>query len=80
VSRALVAIGRTGDAVEAAMNAVRCEPLRESAQQTLIEAHLAEGNYVEALRAFRSYARLVRQELGIGPSAGLTALLHREDR
>jgi DNA-binding SARP family transcriptional activator len=80
VSRALVAIGRTGDAVEAAMNAVRCEPLRESAQQTLIEAHLAEGNYVEALRAFRSYARLVRQELGIGPSAGLTALLHREGR
>jgi DNA-binding SARP family transcriptional activator len=77
VSRALVAIGRTSDAVEAAMNAVRCEPLRESAQQTLIEAHLAEGNYVEALRAFRAYTPLVRQELGIEPSARLAALVHR---
>jgi DNA-binding SARP family transcriptional activator len=77
LSRALVAIGRMGDAVEAAMNAVRCEPLRESAQQTLIEAYLAEGNYVEALRAFRAYARLLREELGIEPSAGLAALLHR---
>jgi DNA-binding SARP family transcriptional activator len=77
VSRALVAIGRTGDAVEAAMNAVRCEPLRESAQQTLIEAHLAEGNYVEALRAFRAYTRLARQELGIEPSPSLAAFVQR---
>ena len=43
------------------MNAVRFEPLRESAQQVLIEAHLAEGNYVEALRAFQAYARLARR-------------------
>jgi DNA-binding SARP family transcriptional activator len=77
VSRALAAIGRTADAVEAAMNAVRCEPLRESAQQTLIEAHLAERNYGEALRAFDAYERLLLQELGIGPTAGLVALVRR---
>lgn len=76
VSRELVAVGRTGDAVEAAMNAVRFEPLRESAQQALIEAHLAEGNYVEALRAFRGYARLVRHELHIDPTPGLAALIN----
>ncbi len=75
VSRELVRRGRAGDAVEAAMNAVRFEPLRESAQQTLVEAHLAEGNYVEALRAFRSYARLLRHELGIEPGQALSELV-----
>ena len=49
------------DAVEAAMDAIRIEPLRESAQQLLIEAHLAEGNVIEALRTYRAYARLLRR-------------------
>ena len=40
---------------EAAMFAVGIEPLRESAQRVLIEAHLAEGNLVEARRAFVTY-------------------------
>ncbi len=57
------------------MNAVRVEPLRESAQQALIEAHLAEANYVEALRTFRGYARLIRHELGVNPSPRLCALV-----
>jgi DNA-binding SARP family transcriptional activator len=76
-SRELVARGQPGDAVEAAMNAVRFEPLRESAQQVLIEAHLAEGNYVEALRAFRSYEALAQQELGIAPGPSLISLVQR---
>ena len=76
-SRELVARGQPGDAVEAAMNAVRFEPLRESAQHVLIEAHLAEGNYVEALRAFQAYARLARDELGVEPGPALTALVQR---
>jgi DNA-binding SARP family transcriptional activator len=80
VSRALVAAGRPGDAVEAAMNAVRVEPLRESAQHALIAAHLAEGNYVEALRTFRSYRGLLQEELGVGPSPRLVALLGRHRR
>jgi DNA-binding SARP family transcriptional activator len=76
-SRELVARGKPGDAVEAALNAVRFEPLRESAQQVLIEAHLAEGNYIEALRAFQTYAQLVREELGIDPGPAITALVQR---
>jgi DNA-binding SARP family transcriptional activator len=76
-SRQLVVRGQPADAVEAAMNAVRFEPLRESAQQVLIEAHLAEGNYVEALRAFQAYAQLAREELGIAPGPALTALVER---
>jgi DNA-binding SARP family transcriptional activator len=80
LSRRLVAQGRTADAVEAAMDAVRFEPLRESAQHVLIEAHLAEGNYVEALRTYRTYARLVRDELGVRPGGALAAALVRPSR
>ena len=38
------------DAVEVAVTAVAVEPLRESAQRALIEAHFTEGNFVEAGR------------------------------
>lgn len=75
VCRELIARGRAGDAVEAAMNAVRFEPLRESAQRMLIEAHLAEHNHGEARRAYLAYARLARTELGIQPSEQLTRLV-----
>jgi DNA-binding SARP family transcriptional activator len=76
VVRELIAIGRMADAVEAAMNVIRFEPLRESAQRVLIEAHLAEHNHVEALRAFRQYERLVGEELGILPSCELYSLVN----
>jgi DNA-binding SARP family transcriptional activator len=75
VCRELIARGRPGDAVEAAMNAVRFEPLRESAQRMLIEAHLAEHNHSEARRAFHTYARLAREELGVEPSEELVRLV-----
>lgn len=65
----LCAAGRYGEAIEAAMDAVAVEPLRESAQRVLSEAHLAEGNYIEAQRTFRNYRDLVRAELGVEPSA-----------
>jgi DNA-binding SARP family transcriptional activator len=61
-------------AIEAAMFAVGIEPLRESAQRVLIEAHLAEGNLVEARRAFVTYRDLVSEELGILPSRDLTEM------
>jgi DNA-binding SARP family transcriptional activator len=75
VGRRLLDHGRPADAVEAAVAAIRIEPLRESAQQLLIEAHLVEGNVVEALRTYRSYARLLRDELGLRPSPALAAAL-----
>jgi DNA-binding SARP family transcriptional activator len=53
------------------MTAVGIEPLRESAQRVLIEAHLAEGNLVEARRAFMRYRDLVADELGVLPSREL---------
>ena len=61
-------------AIEAAMFAVGIEPLRESAQRALIEAHLAEGNLVEARRVFTTYRDLVSDELGILPSRDLAEM------
>jgi DNA-binding SARP family transcriptional activator len=75
LSRNLVDHGRWAEAVEAALTAVTAEPLRESAQRTLIEAHLAEGNWIEGRRAFEAYRELLQRELGIEPSADLAALI-----
>ena len=75
LSRAMTAIGRYGEAVEAAMTAISVEPLRESAQRALLEAHLAESNLIEARRDFLTYRNLVRHELGVEPSLELAALV-----
>jgi len=77
LSRALTAMGRHGEAVEAAMTAIVAEPLRESAQRVLLEAHLAESNLIEARRDFLAYRNLVRRELGVEPSVELAALVRR---
>lgn len=75
LSRLLSAAGRHGEAVDAAMDAVSVEPLRESAHRVLAEAHVAEGNVVEARTAFRRFQDLARRELGIEPSAAFTTWL-----
>lgn len=75
--------GRCAEAVEAAMAVIAVDPLRESGQRLLVEAHLAEGNVGEALRCYQRYRALARHELQVDPSAELTALLHplsREER
>lgn len=71
----LLALRRYGEAVEAGLAAVRSEPLRESAHRMLIAVHLAEGNHNEALRQFRWYERILRDELSLAPSAQITALV-----
>ncbi len=75
LSRAMAATGRYGEAVDAALTAVSVDPLRESAQRALLEAHLAESNLSEARRDFLAYRKLVRRELGVEPSAELAALV-----
>jgi len=64
----LVAAERFGEAVEAALAAVNCEPLRESAHRALIRVHLAEGNRAEALAHYRAFRKLLDDELGLEPS------------
>ena len=75
LSRCLVQERRHPQAVDAALAVVAMDPLRESAQRVLIEAHLAEGNLAEARRSFRLYGERVRRELGVAPSRELRALL-----
>jgi DNA-binding SARP family transcriptional activator len=70
-----VAAGRLGQALEAALAAVAGEPLRESAQRTLIKVHLADGNYGEALRQYRIYRDRLNNELGLEPSPQIEELL-----
>jgi DNA-binding SARP family transcriptional activator len=77
LSRLLRERGRHGEAVAAALTAVGAEPLRESAQRVLVEAHIAEGNVSEAVRQARSYRELLRLELGIAPSHDFEALVPR---
>jgi DNA-binding SARP family transcriptional activator len=63
--------GSHADAVEAAIAAVNAEPLRESAQRTLIAAYLNEGNWIEAERVLEGYRCLLARELGVEPSKEL---------
>jgi DNA-binding SARP family transcriptional activator len=67
--------GRYADALEAAMESVYIEPLRESANRIVIAIHLAEGNVAEAARHYQFFWELLRAELGLEPSEELTAML-----
>jgi DNA-binding SARP family transcriptional activator len=71
----LAEVGRFAQAVEAGLSAVAGEPLRESAHRALIKLYLAEGNRGEAIRQYRLYVDLVRDELGVGPSSQLCELV-----
>jgi DNA-binding SARP family transcriptional activator len=67
--------GRYAAALRAALTAVRCEPLRESAHRCVIEVHLAEGNPSEALRQYDTYRLLLADELGLPPSPAIRTLV-----
>ena len=75
LSRRLREAGRCAEAVEVAISAVSADPLRESANRVLIEAHLAEGNLVEGRRAYERYRDIVRRELGVEPGEQLERLV-----
>jgi DNA-binding SARP family transcriptional activator len=75
LSKQLARARRCAQAVEAAMMAVTAEPLRETAQRALIEAHLAEGNWIEARRSFEVYREVLDRELGAEPDWELAAMV-----
>jgi DNA-binding SARP family transcriptional activator len=72
--------GRFGAALQAAYLAVRADPLRESAHRTLVRVHLAEGNLVEAHRAYEFFRRLLHDELGVLPSEQMDRLVPHDGR
>lgn len=71
----LVARGRPEEAIDIGLHAVRLEPLSETSHQSLIAAYLAAGDRASALRQFRQYAAILRDELGLAPSDGTIALV-----
>jgi len=68
--------GRYGEAVQAAYAAVGTEPLRESAHRAVVRVHVAEGNTVEAVRAYKAFRDLLADELGVAPSPLMEQLMH----
>lgn len=56
------------EALDAALAVIDTEPYRESAHRLALRIHIAEGNYAEAISAYRSYRATVAEELGISPS------------
>ncbi|RBY90941.1 BTAD domain-containing putative transcriptional regulator [Blastococcus sp. TF02A-30] len=74
LSRLLQASGRADAAVEAVQVAVLADPLRESGQRALIEAHQAAGDWAAARRQYDAFRRILRREVGVEPSAELTAV------
>lgn len=75
VCRRQVRAGATGQAIDLGLAAVSADPLRESAQRVLVEAHLADGNSAEALSVYTRYRALLDQALGILPSPLMEALV-----
>lgn len=71
------AIGQAqyGRAIDIALTAIRADPLRESAHRVLIRAHVAEGNSSVAIRQYREYCRILREQLKLGPSPELRELV-----
>jgi DNA-binding SARP family transcriptional activator len=75
VAARLTAADRFAEAADAALTAVRAEPLRETARAALIRVQMAEGNRSHAIGEFERYRVLLRAELGIEPTDQLTRLL-----
>jgi SARP family transcriptional regulator, regulator of embCAB operon len=74
-TRTLTGARRFPEAIEAAELAVAADPLRESAHRVLIEAHIAEGNWAEALRQYERARCVLADELGLRPTPRLAALV-----
>jgi DNA-binding SARP family transcriptional activator len=75
VAEELIGLGRPAAALEFAMRALQMEEMRESAHRLIIRVHLSEGNVGEARRQFESCRQILRDELGIHPSAKLRDLI-----
>jgi len=71
----LAGAGRFGEAILAVSAAVLAEPLRESAHRGLIRVHLAEGNLLEARRAYDTFRAMLEAELGVAPTPQMEALV-----
>jgi DNA-binding SARP family transcriptional activator len=75
LGRRLLRRRRIAEATVAALAAATTDPFRESSQQLLIDCHIAQGNRGAALRQFRTYASMLKDELGLEPPSTITAVV-----
>jgi len=66
--------GEKDVALKLAQEAVAIEPFREIGYQRLMRLLFEQGNRAEALRVYDRFRRLLRDELGVSPSAETEAL------
>ena len=71
---ALAANGELELALTHAKEAVRLEPYRESGYRRLMRMQVKNGDRGEAIRAYMECKRLLKAELGVGPSEETDAL------
>lgn len=71
---ALLAVGRTGEAVAALGSLTLAEPLREAAVALLMRALVAAGRQSDALAAFGRLRSRLAEDLGLDPSTELRGL------
>lgn len=67
-------------ALELALEAVRAEPLRESAHAVLMAVYIEEGNVWDAVHQYDVFSELLWRELGLVPSKELARMLPPEVR
>jgi DNA-binding SARP family transcriptional activator len=68
VAQSLMEERRYAAATEAALAALRDDPLRATAQRVLINVYLAEGNQAKAVEQFRRFRELSKSRLGVEPA------------
>ncbi len=71
---ALLAAGDTGRAISAAKSLIVAEPLRERPRELLMRGLYVAGRQPEALREYRSFRRMLADDLGLDPSMQLAEL------
>ncbi len=80
VAQALAAYGmrcgRGGDVLDLADEMIEHDPYDEEARELAITAYLAMGNRAAALRQYREYHEMLRQEFQCEPSPALLSLLN----
>lgn len=70
-----LAAGEFGQAIDIGLAVLQSEPLRESAHRLVVQVHLHEGNLTDAIRQYRRYERLLREELGVLPSPRMATIM-----
>lgn len=73
----LIGLGRSAEAVSILGAFVSANPLRDRPRGLLLQALACEGRQADALRAYRSYRKLLAEETGTEPSRFVQAIERR---